>query len=158
MWGQTWCSDWGASWNWELSGPHDAKSCSGTDSVTSTTHYAAYCTELNQQAHLEGMASSVARINSVGLKLAMKQLTGQSTVAALASSMWNWEDLDCGTMFPECDLGLGTTKVEWSWAWPGQSWQIIVMNLVNILTLVNEDDRMWRWFFVLFFPWKHYLD
>merc|ERR1719397_852276 len=36
--------------------------------------YAAYCWELNQQARLEGMASSVARINSVGLRLALKEL------------------------------------------------------------------------------------
>ena len=34
--------------------------------------YAAYCYEVNQQAKLGGMASSVAKINSVGLRLALK--------------------------------------------------------------------------------------
>ena len=34
--------------------------------------YAAYCYEVNEQAKLGGMASSVAKINSVGLRLALK--------------------------------------------------------------------------------------
>lgn len=76
--------------------------------------YAAYCVELNQQAKLEGMASSVAKINSVGLQLAMKQLQGPSTLAALARNMWQWQDLDCQHMFPQCDIPKETTKVEFS--------------------------------------------
>ena len=74
--------------------------------------YAAYCWELNQQARLEGMASSVARINSVGLRLALKELDSDATVPALMRSLWAWDDLPCLTMFPTCDLGL--TKVEHS--------------------------------------------
>jgi len=72
--------------------------------------YAAYCYEVNQQAKLGGMASSVARINSVGLKLALKEISSSATLPALARSLWSWEDLDCDVMFPSCDLGI--TKVE----------------------------------------------
>jgi len=72
--------------------------------------YAAYCYEVNQQAKLGGMASSVAKINSVGLRLALKELSSSATLPALAQSLWSWEDLDCDVMFPSCDLGL--TKVE----------------------------------------------
>ena len=71
---------------------------------------AAYCYEVNQQAKLGGMASSVAKINSVGLRLALKELSSSATLPALAQSLWSWEDLDCDVMFPSCDLGL--TKVE----------------------------------------------
>jgi len=72
--------------------------------------YAAYCYEINQQAKLGGMASSVAKINSVGLRLALKELKSSATLPALAKSLWSWEDLQCDVMFPTCDLGL--TKVE----------------------------------------------
>ena len=72
--------------------------------------YAAYCYELNQQAKLEGMASSVAKINSVGLRLALKDLPSSDTVPALLQSLWSWEDLPCDLLFPTCDIGF--TKVE----------------------------------------------
>ena len=49
--------------------------------------YAAYCYEVNQQAKLGGMASSVAKINSVGLRLALKELSTEATVPALARSL-----------------------------------------------------------------------
>ena len=80
------------------------------DSTEFECIYAAYCYELNQQAKLGGMASSVAKINSVGLKLALKELDGSNTLPALARSLWSWEDLQCDVMFPTCELGL--TKVE----------------------------------------------
>jgi hypothetical protein len=48
--------------------------------------YAAYCYEVNQQARVGGMASSVAKINSVGLRLALRELRTDNTVAALARS------------------------------------------------------------------------
>ena len=72
--------------------------------------YAAYCYEVNQQAGLEGMASSVAKINSVGLRLALHEISSSDTVPTLLRSLWSWEDLSCETMFPSCDLGF--TKVE----------------------------------------------
>ena len=72
--------------------------------------YAAYCYEVNQQAGLGGMASSVAKINSVGLRLAMHELESSDTIPALVRSLWSWEDLPCDLLFPQCDLGF--TKVE----------------------------------------------
>eukprot|EP00090_Calanus_glacialis_P010330 TRINITY_DN18716_c0_g1_i4.p1 TRINITY_DN18716_c0_g1~~TRINITY_DN18716_c0_g1_i4.p1 ORF type:complete len:751 (-),score=179.00 TRINITY_DN18716_c0_g1_i4:721-2973(-) len=72
--------------------------------------YAAYCYEVNQQAKLGGMASSVAKINSVGLRLALKELSSSATLPALAQSLWSWQDLECDVMFPSCHLGM--TKVE----------------------------------------------
>ena len=73
--------------------------------------YAAYCYEVNQQAKLEGMASSVAKINSVGLRLAVADLASSDTLPALVSSLWAWHDLPCDTIFPSCHLGT-VTKVE----------------------------------------------
>jgi len=75
--------------------------------------YAAYCYEVNQQAKLGGMASSVAKINSVGLRLALKELRTEATVPALAKSLLSWTDLPCQELFPTCDLTAGT-KVELS--------------------------------------------
>lgn len=72
--------------------------------------YAAYCYEVNQQAKLDGMASSVAKINSVGLRLALKELPSGDTMPALLQSLWSWQDLPCDQLFPSCDLGF--TKVE----------------------------------------------
>merc|ERR1712227_701051 len=72
--------------------------------------YVAYCYELNQQAKLEGMASSVAKINSVGLRLALKDLPSSDTIPALMKSLWSWDDLPCDVLFPSCDVGF--TKVE----------------------------------------------
>ena len=72
--------------------------------------YAAYCYELNQQAKLEGMASSVAKINSVGLRLALKDLPSADTIPALMSSVMSFQDLQCDALFPSCDIGF--TKVE----------------------------------------------
>ena len=72
--------------------------------------YAAYCYELNQQATLDGMASSVAKINSVGLRLALNQLSTSDTVPAVVRSLYSWEELSCGQMFPECREGLSTVE------------------------------------------------
>jgi len=69
--------------------------------------YAAYCLELNQQAGLEGMTSSVARINSVGLRLALHNIGTHDTIAALIRSMVSWEELPCQAMFPRCNLEQG---------------------------------------------------
>ena len=80
------------------------------DSVEFECIYAAYCYEVNQQAGLGGMASSVAKINSVGLRLAMHELESSDTIPALVKSLWSWEDLPCDLLFPQCDLGF--TKVE----------------------------------------------
>jgi len=80
------------------------------DSAEFECIYAAYCYEVNQQAGLGGMASSVAKINSVGLRLAMHELESSDTIPALVKSLWSWEDLPCDLLFPQCDLSF--TKVE----------------------------------------------
>ena len=80
------------------------------DSTEFECIYAAYCYEVNQQAELGGMASSVAKINSVGLRLAMHDLESSDTIPALVKSLWSWQDLPCDLLFPSCDLGF--TKVE----------------------------------------------
>jgi len=73
--------------------------------------YAAYCYEVNQQASMGGMESSVAKINSVGLQLALKEISTDDTIPALMRSLLVWQDLPCQKMFPTCDLQTGT-KVE----------------------------------------------
>jgi hypothetical protein len=53
---------------------------------------------------MEGMAANVAKINSVGLRLALKELATEDTLKALMNSLWQWEDLPCTKMFPACSL------------------------------------------------------
>ncbi len=54
------------------------------------------------QAKLEGMTANVAKINSVGLRLALKELATEDTLPALIGGLWDWQDLPCATMFPSC--------------------------------------------------------
>ena len=52
---------------------------------------------------MEGMAANVAKINSVGLRLALKELAGaEDILTALVGGLWHWRDLPCATMFPTC--------------------------------------------------------
>ena len=60
------------------------------------------------------MASSVAKINSVGLRLALKEVKTEDTLASLLSSLLSWRDLPCGDMFPSCDIKGQGSKVEFS--------------------------------------------
>ena len=50
------------------------------------------------------MAANVAKINSVGLRLALKELATADTLSALISGLWDWQDLPCNTMFPSCNI------------------------------------------------------
>ena len=61
-----------------------------------------YCYQLNQQASLGGMASSVAKINSVGMKLILEEIPATAAVPAVFRSMVKWSDLQCDKMFPKC--------------------------------------------------------
>ncbi len=61
-----------------------------------------YCLQLNQQAKLGGMASSVAKINSVGMKLVLEEIPGSAAIPAVFRSMMHWQDLQCQDMFPKC--------------------------------------------------------
>ena len=61
-----------------------------------------YCYQLNEQANLGGMASSVAKINSVGMKLVLERIPGSAAIPAVFRSMVNWKNLQCDQMFPQC--------------------------------------------------------
>ena len=61
-----------------------------------------YCFQLNDQANLGGMASSVAKINSVGMQLVLEEIPGSAAVPAVFRSMINWKNLQCDKMFPQC--------------------------------------------------------
>jgi hypothetical protein len=62
-----------------------------------------YCHQLNSQAQIGGMASTVARINSVGMKLVLEEIPGSAAVPAVFRSMINWKQLHCPEMFPKCE-------------------------------------------------------
>ena len=61
-----------------------------------------YCLVLNQQAEIGGMASTVAKINSVGMKLVLEEIPGSAAVPAVFRSIIHWKPLECAQMFPKC--------------------------------------------------------
>ena len=61
-----------------------------------------YCHSLNAQANLEGMAATVAKINSVGMKLVLEEIPANAALPAVFRSMVSWKDLNCNDMFPKC--------------------------------------------------------
>ena len=61
-----------------------------------------YCHVLNKQAEIGGMASTVAKINSVGMKLVLEELPASAAVPAVFRSMIHWNPLECAQMFPRC--------------------------------------------------------
>ena len=64
-----------------------------------------YCHQLNRQAEMGGMMSTVARINSVGMRVLMRDLRPDYALRAIAAAMINWKDLECRAYFPDCDDG-----------------------------------------------------
>ena len=46
----------------------------------------------------------MAKINSVGLRLTLKELKSSDVPGTLLSTMLAWKDLPCTTMFPSCDI------------------------------------------------------
>lgn len=62
-----------------------------------------YCHQLNQQAlGLGGMASTVAKINSVGMKLVLEEIPANAAIPAVFRSMIHYKELQCEKMFPNC--------------------------------------------------------
>ena len=61
-----------------------------------------YCHVLNKQAELGGMASTVAKINSVGMKLVLEEIQSADAVPAVFRSIVHWKPLQCSAMFPKC--------------------------------------------------------
>lgn len=61
-----------------------------------------YCLQLNQQASLGGMASAVAKINSVGMKLVLEEIPASAAIPAVFRSMIHYKQLQCEKMFPNC--------------------------------------------------------
>ena len=49
-----------------------------------------YCHVLNKQAEIGGMASTVAKINSVGMKLVLEELPASAALPAVFRSMIHW--------------------------------------------------------------------
>jgi len=64
--------------------------------------YSSYCQQLNNQAKLGGIASSVAKINSVGMRLALNEISPMGTVQALLKTLLAWNDLPCHDIFDHC--------------------------------------------------------
>ena len=65
--------------------------------------WSAYCHQLNRQASLGGMVSTVARINAVGMRAVLQEGMGKSEAfRRVVNNMWSWEDMKCDEMFPHC--------------------------------------------------------
>ena len=62
------------------------------------------------QAKLGGMVSSVARINSVGMRVMLRQLPRTKAVTAILHNLMNWRELDCQAMFPKCSSNSSSTS------------------------------------------------
>ena len=66
-----------------------------------------YCSELNDQASAgRGMASTVAKINSVGFKVMLNLMPegvdNTQVTKTLLRSLYKWENLDCESLFDKC--------------------------------------------------------
>lgn len=75
---------------------------SGDDSDLDCIWYH-YCQQLNRQAAYGGVISTVARINSVGMRVILKDISSRSALGALTKSMVNWQDLECRDLFSKCN-------------------------------------------------------
>ena len=68
-----------------------------------------YCSELNDQASApgRGMASTVAKINSVGFKVMLnlmpEDVDNTQVAKTLLRSLYKWENLDCESLFDKCE-------------------------------------------------------
>lgn len=66
----------------------------------------AYCHQLNAQASVGGMASTVARVTSVGMRAVLTgDMAPSEAVQSVAANMWQWRNMDCDGMFPKCNGG-----------------------------------------------------
>ena len=48
------------------------------------------------------MLSTVARINSVGMRVIVQDLPSDMAISSMLRSMVKWEDLKCQQWFPQC--------------------------------------------------------
>ena len=64
--------------------------------------WSAYCHRLNGQARMGGMASTVARINSVGMRVILKAAPADAAAAEVVKALLRWTDVPCKKMFPRC--------------------------------------------------------
>ncbi len=62
-----------------------------------------YCHQLNRQASLGGPLGTVARLNSVAMRLVLQAVPSEHVWGAAARAVAKWEDVQCGQLFPECD-------------------------------------------------------
>ena len=61
-----------------------------------------YCHQLNRQAAYGGMVSSVARINSVGMRVVLKDIPAYKAVPSIFRNLFKWKEMKCDRMFPKC--------------------------------------------------------
>ena len=63
-----------------------------------------YCNEINDLASAGGMPATVAKINSVGVKVMLNMLPNEDnpTTKSLLRSIFNWQSMDCKNMFANC--------------------------------------------------------
>ena len=62
------------------------------------------------KASVGGMASTVARVTSVGMRavlLTSKEMAPSEAAREVVANMWHWRNMDCDAMFPKCGSGGG---------------------------------------------------
>ncbi len=76
----------------------------------------AYCVQLNDQASVSsssaggvmgGWGGTVARINSVGMRVMLDLLPPRHAAVEVAKAMMDWQDVRCQEMFPLCQKDVG---------------------------------------------------
>ena len=60
------------------------------------------------KASVGGMASTVARVTSVGMRAVLqtsKEMAPSEAAREVVANMWHWRNMDCDAMFPKCSRG-----------------------------------------------------
>ena len=58
------------------------------------------------------MASTVARVTSVGMRAVLTSKVAPSEAAReVMANMWHWRNMDCDAMFPKCGRGEEQTEL-----------------------------------------------
>ena len=63
------------------------------------------------KASVGGMASTVARVTSVGMRAVLTgDMAPSEAVRRVAANMWQWRNMDCDGMFPKCNAEKGGSQ------------------------------------------------
>ena len=59
------------------------------------------------KASVGGMASTVARVTSVGMRAVLQtsEMAPSEAAREVVANMWHWRNMDCDAMFPKCGSG-----------------------------------------------------